>query len=147
ELAGKVGQKNVERQDIVKQNVEEALAMIEDMKKKGDLPKIIILHTDHWHEGVIGLIASNVLEKYYRPTIIMTEGDGQLKGSARSIPSFHITHFFEELKDFFINFGGHAGAAGFTLSADKLEDFKKTAVKWTATQIKDEDLVRIVEVD
>jgi single-stranded-DNA-specific exonuclease len=147
ELAGKVGKKNTERQVVVKENVIEALALLEKMEQDGGIPKIIILHTDHWHEGVIGLIASNILEKYYRPVIVMTQSDGQLKGSARSIPSFHITHFFEELKDYFLNFGGHAGAAGFTLSEEKLEDFKKKAIKVASKQIKDSDLVRIIEVD
>ncbi len=147
ELAGKVGRKNVERQDLVKVNVEEALGQIEKMKKKEALPKIIILHSKNWHEGVIGLIASNVLEKYYRPTIVMSEADGQLKGSARSIPSFHITKFFEELKEYFINFGGHAGAAGFTIEKKKLEKFIQTAEKKAAKQIKDSDLEKIVEVD
>lgn len=147
ELAGKVGQKNVERRDLVKINVQEAMGQIEKMLKKGDLPKIIILHSPKWHEGVIGLIASNVLEKYYRPTIVMSESDGQLKGSARSIPSFHITKFFEELKEYFLNFGGHAGAAGFTMEKKKLEKFIKAAEKLAGKQIKDSDLEKKVEVD
>jgi single-stranded-DNA-specific exonuclease len=123
------------------------MGQIEKMLKKGDLPKIIILHSPKWHEGVIGLIASNVLEKYYRPVIVMNESDGQLKGSARSIPSFHITQFFTELKEYFLNFGGHAGAAGFTLEKKKLEKFIKTAEKLAGKKIKDSDLEKKVEVD
>lgn len=147
ELAGKVGQKNIERQDLVKINVGEAMGQMEKMKKKGDLPKIIILHSPKWHEGVIGLIASNVLEKYYRPVIVMSESDGQLKGSARSIPTFHITKFFEELKEYFLNFGGHAAAGGFTLEKKKLEKFTKAAEKLAGKQIKDSDMEKIVEAD
>jgi single-stranded-DNA-specific exonuclease len=147
ELSGKVGKKNTERQDMVKKDVEEALGLIDEMKKKGELPKILILYTNHWNEGVIGLIASQVLERYYRPTIVMTESEGIYKGSARSIPSFHVTHFFEELKEFFLNFGGHAGAAGFSLSTVKRDDFIAKAQLKAKKMIKDEDLKRILEVD
>ena len=147
ELAGKVGQMNEDRKELVKKNVEEAKLQVESMRVDGNIPKIIIIHAKHWHEGVIGLIASNILEQYYRPVIVMTEGEGLFKGSARSITSFHITHFFEELKDYFINFGGHAGAAGFSLQSDKLDQFKKAAVKLADTLIKDEDLERVVNVD
>lgn len=147
ELAGKVGVKNTERQDMVKQNVEQAKHIIKDWEEKGELDNIIILHSKDWHEGVIGLIASNILETYYRPVIVMTQADGFFKGSARSIPSFHITHFFEELKEFFINFGGHAGAAGFTLPAEKLQDFIQSAIQKANKQIKPEDLIREMIVD
>ncbi len=145
-LASKVGQKNIERQDLVKQSVEEALKEIVKMEKKG-LPKLIILHSKKWHEGVIGLIASRILETYYRPVIVMTEGDGQLKASARSIVSFHITKFFESIKDMFINYGGHAQAAGFTMSREKLDDFIKKATKKADKLIKDSDLEKVIEAD
>ena len=145
-LASKVGQKNVERQDLVKQSVEEALVEIVKLEKKG-LPKLIILHSKKWHEGIIGLIASRILETYYRPVIVMTEGDGQLKASARSIATFHITKFFESMKDSFINYGGHAQAAGFTMLRTKLESFMKTAVKKADKLIKDSDLERVVQAD
>ncbi len=147
ELASKVGLKNSERKDLVKENVQQAKDIIAGWEEKGDLDNIIILHSKDWHEGVIGLIASNILETYYRPVIVMTQADGFFKGSARSIPSFHVTHFFEELKEFFINFGGHAGAAGFTLPAEKLEQFIQTATKKANKQIKKEDLIREMEVD
>ncbi len=147
ELAGRVGQLNTDRQELVKTSVAEANTMVEQMKKEGELPHILILHAENWHEGVIGLIASNILESYYRPVIVMAQGDGQLKGSARSISALHITHFFEELKEYFLNFGGHAGAAGFTMSLDKLEGFKRAAIAKAGKQLKAADLVRKMEVD
>ena len=145
-LASKVGQKNVERQDLVKQSVEEALQEIVKLEKKG-LPKLIILHSKKWHEGIIGLIASRILETYYRPVIVMTEGDGQLKASARSIVTFHITKFFESMKNMFINYGGHAQAAGFTMEREKLDIFMKKAVKRADKLIKDSDLERMIQAD
>lgn len=147
DLASKVGELNINRRTLVKQNVEEALLQVEAMQAGGKMPKIIILHSKDWHEGVIGLIASNILQKYYRPVIVMTEGEGLMKGSARSIVGFHITHFFEELSEYFINFGGHAAAGGFSLPVEKLEAFMLKAVDVASAQITDADLEQVIEVD
>lgn len=147
ELSSKVGKMNTDRQELVKTSVAQAREMVEKLKQEGELPPIIILHSPQWHEGIIGLIASNLLEAYYRPVIIMAEGDGLMKGSARSIASFHITHFFEELREYFMNFGGHAGAAGFSLSTDKLKPFVETAVEVARKKIKPADLEREIQVD
>lgn len=147
ELASSVGVTNTSRQDLVKQAVVEALEQVETLKVDGVLPKIIIIHSANWHEGIIGLIASNILEKYYRPVIVMTESDGQMKGSARSISAFHITNFFGSIKDSFISYGGHKAAAGFTLSRDTLESFKKMVVEKVETMLSDSDLERVIDVD
>ena len=144
ELAQKVGNLNTNRQDLVKEQVAEAQAQ---MKKFKVIPKLIILYADHWHEGVIGLIAGNILEEYYRPTIVMTKGDGFYKASVRSIPGFHITDFLKTLDSYFTNYGGHAAAAGFTLKGEKLEMFLEVAVKKAEKIISDEMLERTMEVD
>ena len=144
ELAQKVGNLNTNRQDLVKEQVAEAQAQ---MKKFKVIPKLIILYADHWHEGVIGLIAGNILEEYYRPTIVMTKGDGFYKASVRSIPGFHITDFLKTLDSYFTNYGGHAAAAGFTLKGEKLEMFLEVAVKKAEKVITDEMLERTMEVD
>lgn len=146
-LAGKVGVTNTARQDLVKKSVEEAMEQVESLRVNGELPKLIILHSKDWHEGIIGLIASKVVEKYYRPAIVMAEPDGQLKGSARSIPSFHITEFFGSIKDLMLNYGGHKAAGGFTIEKSRLDEFKKTAVEKASVLIKDIDLEKIIEVD
>lgn len=144
ELAGKVGEMNTARQDLVKANVEEAVLQVQKMK---ELPKLIILYADHWHEGVIGLIASSILEKYYRPTIVMTKGDGFYKASVRSIPGFHITEFLGEMQKYLKGYGGHAAAAGFTLPAENREIFMKKAIKRASEVISDDDLERIIQAD
>ena len=143
-LASKVGEMNTTRQDLVKEQVEEAVAQVQKMK---ELPKLLILYSDHWHEGVIGLIASNILEKYYRPTIVMTRGDGFYKASVRSIPGFHITEFLGELQEYLKGYGGHAAAAGFTLPAENLEIFTEKAVTMASKQLSEEDLERIIQAD
>lgn len=111
------------------------------------LPKIIILENRKWHEGIIGLIASKICEEFYRPTIVLTESDGFLKGSARSIASFHITNFLRDLKEFLIDVGGHKGAAGFTMEKSKFAKFVQTAQKKAEKLISEKDLERTIEVD
>jgi single-stranded-DNA-specific exonuclease len=77
----------------------------------------------------------------------MTESDGQMKGSARSISAFHITNFFGSIKDSFISYGGHKAAAGFTIQKETLEDFKKLVLEKVETMLNDTDLERVIEVD
>jgi len=110
-------------------------------------PKIIILISEKWHEGIIGLIASKIAEKFYRPTLVLTKTDIGYKGSARSIPSFHITDFLRSLKKHLIDVGGHKQAAGFTLRKYQLTIFTTTAIKIANKLIKDKDLERKIKVD
>jgi single-stranded-DNA-specific exonuclease len=144
ELAGKVGKKNTQRQDLVKKAVEEAKKQVEEMEV---IPNIIMLVSEEWHEGIIGLIASKMTEAYYRPSIVMTKGDGFYKGSARSIPSFHITNFLKDLKEYLVSVGGHAQAGGFSIEASQMKKFIKEVEKRGKAQIKPEDLVRTIEAD
>lgn len=153
ELATKVGSINMERQELVKKAVQEAEKQVEAMKK---LPNIIVLTSEHWHEGIIGLIASKMTEKYYRPSIVMTKGDGVAsrsskegfyKGSARSIPAFHITNFMKDLKEYLISVGGHAQAGGFSIKAKKLSTFEKAIAKLGKKLLTEKDLERIILSD
>jgi single-stranded-DNA-specific exonuclease len=144
ELAGSMGDRNRERQDLVKEGVTEAVKMVQEMQT---IPNIIILTSDHWNEGIIGLISSKITEKYYRPSIIMTKSDGFYKASSRSIPSFHITNFLRGLKDHLVDVGGHSGAAGFTIKAEKLEGFIEEVSKQSPSLFTEKDLERTIEVD
>ena len=165
-LASRVGETNRERQDMVIKAVEEAKTTIEkeydySSSEEGrdesrssrqartlkKLPKLIILKNKNWHEGIIGLIASKIAEEYFRPVIIITESDGFLKGSARSIPSFHITNFLRDLKKYLVDVGGHKGAAGFTMEKSKFTTFSATAFKVANKLIKNKDLERVIEAD
>ena len=146
-LAHKIGNINIERQELVAKSVAEARIQIGSDPPRGSDPKIIILVSDHWHEGIIGLIASKIAEEFYRPTLVLTKTNGGYKGSARSIPSFHITEFLRSLKKYLIDVGGHKQAAGFTLEKNQLDDFTKNAQKLANKLIKDKDLERKIEVD
>ncbi len=146
-LAQKIGSVNTKRQELVREHIKEAEHMVESQKVSGELPKLIILYSDHWHEGVIGLIASGMVEKYYRPTIIMTRGDGHYKASVRSIHGFHVTEFLGQLQKYLVNYGGHAGAAGFTLLEKKRDEFIKKAQLLASKQITNKDVERTVFAD
>lgn len=146
ELANKVGNKNRERQNIVKNAVEEAIKKIDDSHSIIRNEKIIIL-TGRWTEGIIGLIAAKLVEKYSRPALVLTENNEYLKGSARSIPKLDITEFLRSLKDYLIDVGGHKQAAGFTIEKKKLDKFSQEAKKRIDKMLTTDDLNPTIKVD
>jgi len=159
DLAHKIGNVNVERQELVERSVEEAKIMltetsaVKNQKNKrqtaevNQMAKIIILVSSHWNEGIIGLIASKIADQFYRPTLVLTKTDVGYKGSARSIPSFHVTDFLRSLKKNLIDVGGHKQAAGFTLTKKQLFIFIAVAIKLANKLIKEKDLERKIETD
>lgn len=179
-LAEKINVLNAQRQDMVKGAVEEALKMVESQKdKKGNHPKILIVSQRQvqsnalgardlklgtfvpWHEGIIGLIASKICEKYHRPTIVLTRTEketsanskleiGKLalfKASCRSISGFHMTEYLTAHKDLLVKFGGHEMAAGFSIDTDSLEEFITQSQKYADVHISDDMLERTMTVD
>lgn len=146
-LACLIGNKNRERQDLVKESLDEAEEMLKRLTFNVERLKIITLISDHWHEGIIGLIASKIAEKYYRPTIVITKVDGFYKGSARSIPALDITKFLRDLKKYLIDVGGHKQAAGFSIEKDKLKNFVGAAEKKADKELSKKDLEKKIIVD
>jgi single-stranded-DNA-specific exonuclease len=148
-LASQVGATNKERQGLVDIAVKEAVEKVEKNLLKSDnkLPLLIILTDPNWNEGIIGLIASKITEKYSRPTIVMTKSDGYWKGSARSFNDFHMTNFLRLQSDLMTGVGGHKLAAGFSVE----EKNKDTLIERLETSVskilKVEDLERIIEAD
>jgi len=159
DLSQRIGNVNVERQEMVEKAVEEAKLMLtktsavknqqdkEQTAEVNKMAKIIILVSENWNEGIIGLIASKIAEEFYRPTLILTKTNTGYKGSARSIPSFHVTEFLRSLKKDLIDVGGHKQAAGFTLEKDQLNNFIKNAQKVAKKLINNKDLERKMETD
>lgn len=144
ELASQIGKTNIDRQEMVKEAVAEAVKMVE---RSNSSDKILFLMSDHWHEGVIGLIASKIVEKYFRPTIVMTKSDGFYKGSARSIPAFHMTNFLREHKQYLVDMGGHAQAAGFTIEKSQIDKFINAAVEQANVTLTEDKLEKMIEAD
>jgi len=114
--------RNNQRKEFDKKIVHEAEILIEetvDLETK----KSIVLYQPHWHKGVVGIAASRIVEKYNRPAIIMTESNGKIVGSARSIPGFDIYNAIKACDDLLLGFGGHKHAAGLTLASENLKLF------------------------
>ncbi|MES2615451.1 MAG: DHHA1 domain-containing protein, partial [Bdellovibrionota bacterium] len=109
---------NTQRQQLEKKFTAEALQMVKN--KMPNLPDALVLYEPNWHPGVVGLVASRVLEKYYRPTLVFGLLDGKLKGSGRSTHSFNLFAALDEVRHEFISFGGHFHAVGLTLAPEKL---------------------------
>lgn len=147
-LARKIGKKNKERQDILDRAIKEAKENFNNqISELKFLPKIIILYSDQWHEGIIGLIASKMVEEFYRPTIIMSINNGFVKGSARSIPGFDITSLLRKLNSDLLEVGGHPLAAGFTLLKENLNKFSQKVLRLGSEVLKEEDIEKKIEVD
>jgi single-stranded-DNA-specific exonuclease len=122
-LAEVLESENYKRRKIDEGTFSHALDLVETQL---DLDKniAIILHEESWHPGVIGIVASRLVEKYYRPAIMLTTVDGVAKGSARSTGNFNIYEALKKCEDLLIHFGGHQAAAGLAVEVDKLDDFK-----------------------
>ncbi len=115
---------NEDRRELDKKTTEEAIEYIEKNISLKDL-KSIVLYNEEWHKGIIGIVASRLTEKYFRPAIVLTKSNGLISGSARSVNGFDVYKAIESCRDILENFGGHTYAAGLTLREENLEEFKK----------------------
>lgn len=127
-LAFQLDNLNQKRKAVEAEMQQDAEQMLAHLQLADDLPAGLALFQDHWHQGVVGILAGRVKERYFRPTIAFARQDQDfLKGSARSIPGVHIRDLLEELNsrypDLIIKFGGHAAAAGLSIAASKFEAF------------------------
>lgn len=146
DLARILESENLERRKIDEDTLDEALNIIENsLDLNVDIP--IILHRDNWHPGVIGIVASRLVEKYYRPTIMLTTVDGVAKGSARSIANFNIYEALEKCEDLLVHFGGHKAAAGLAVEIDKLDEFREKFSKIVKESMECEDLLPEITID
>jgi single-stranded-DNA-specific exonuclease len=107
----------------------------------------IVLHQEQWHPGVIGIVASRLVEKYYRPTIMMTTVKGVAKGSARSIAGFDIHNALKRVEDKLLQFGGHKYAAGLAVEVDRIDEFRDAFNSVVKELLTEELLVREVAID
>jgi len=141
-----INDQNIERRNLDKVTTFEALNMIEHSK---DLQKAksTVLYQKDWHKGVIGIVASRLIETYHRPTIVFTESNGQAAGSARSVPGFDVYNAIEACSEHILQFGGHMYAAGLTIEIDKIPDFKKAFEKQVSSTITEEQLTPVVDID
>lgn len=147
EFAGEIQKQNTERKTFDSRITEEALAMIEGDEWLLNTAKSTVLYREDWHKGVIGIVASRCIEKYYRPTIILTKSHEKAAGSARSVAGFNLYGAIEECADLLEQFGGHTHAAGMTLPIENIEAFRMAFDKIVSKTITMEQLTPVVKID
>ena len=123
ELASELSRLNAERRDEEERILQEAMRQAEQQAGAGGMG--LVLHSPAWHPGIIGIVASRVVESLHRPTVVLSTVDNYLKGSGRSVPGFDMHGAFSLCSDLFISFGGHKMAAGLSLPPDHLEVFRR----------------------
>lgn len=136
---------NRSRQQLCDQILTQAIEEVE-RQRLHEAPAIV-LAGDGWHAGVIGIVASQLVERYYRPVVLMAVAEGVGKGSARSISAFHMVDALAGCADLLIRFGGHAMAAGLTIAADRIPDFAARFTEAASGRLRPEDLVPQIAVD
>jgi single-stranded-DNA-specific exonuclease RecJ len=148
QLAAHLEQLNRKRQELCDKTMLEAEQYL---NATGGLEgrKAIILGSPEWNPGIIGIVASRLIDKYHVPVFMMTtdEENNEVRCSARSIPGFHMHDELKTLEQYFTGFGGHGGAAGFKLPKDRLNAFKEALYKLTYNAITDEQMLPVLEVD
>lgn len=145
-ISTKLIAQNNERKEI-QQNI--LIRVEEDIEKKELWKKsVIISYSDDFHHGVIGIVASKIVDKYYKPTIIMEVKDKNLAvASCRSIEGFNILEALNSMKELFIKYGGHAGAAGFSIDPQNINEFDKRMNQYTSKLLEEEDFMKPVKID
>jgi single-stranded-DNA-specific exonuclease len=145
-LARQLDGANAVRQSIEQQILQGALAQATQAAARGGT-RGLVLHADGWHPGVIGIVASRVVERFHRPTVVIGVKDGVGKGSARSIEAFHLYDALSACSEHLERFGGHKHAAGLTISQERLPRFVEAFERVAAERLCDEDLVARCKVD
>jgi single-stranded-DNA-specific exonuclease len=137
---------NTERKTIDTHITAQAFAMIEESEFL-QTSKSTVLFNNEWHKGVVGIVASRLTEKYYRPTVVLTEADGIASGSARSVKDFDVYNAIEACSDLLEQFGGHKYAAGLTMKVENVEAFKLKFEEVVSNTILEEMLTPEIEID
>jgi single-stranded-DNA-specific exonuclease len=145
-LAEKVNVKNELRKEFDSTITEEALAMIESNNLLRP-SKSTVLFKNTWHKGVIGIVAARCIEKFYRPTVILTESNNKITGSARSVNGFDLYNAILSCSDLLEKFGGHKYAAGLTLDASNLEAFQQRFEEVVSSTITADMMTPVIEID
>jgi single-stranded-DNA-specific exonuclease len=145
-LAESINVKNEVRKQFDTDITEEAIAMIES-NEANKHAKTTVLYKDSWHKGVIGIVASRCIERYYRPTVILTSSNDKITGSARSVHGFNLYNAIADCGDLLEKFGGHMYAAGLTLHPNNLVPFQQKFESVVSASITSEMLTPVIHVD
>lgn len=141
-----INQHNSNRRDADKQITEDALKLI-GRDEMFDSRRTTVVYQASWNKGVIGIVASRLSEKFYRPTVVLTESNGHIAGSARSVKDFDVYNAIEACSEYLEQFGGHMYAAGLTLKHENLDNFRKKFEEVVSTTIEERMLTPVIEID
>jgi len=145
-LANILESENLERRKIDEATFSHTIELVEDeVDLEND--RGLVMHNDAWHPGVIGIVASRLVEKYNRPAVMLSTVDGVAKGSARSITGFNIYEALEQCDDLLLQFGGHEAAAGLAIEIDKIPEFRRRFNAILATKMTEDDILPEILVD
>lgn len=137
---------NTERKTSDQNTTAEALAIIDECEVLINR-KTTVVYNQNWNKGVIGIVASRLTEKYYRPTVVLTESNGLLTGSARSVPGFDLYEALLSCSDLLIQFGGHKFAAGLTMRPENMDSFSSKFENVVAETITEDQLCPEIHID
>ena len=145
-IGQQVNDNNQARKDIDRAITQEALEMVADGRALST-EHVTIVYNPTWNKGVVGIVASRLVEAYYKPTVVLTKSNGFVTGSARSVQGFDLYTSIESCADLLENFGGHMYAAGLTMKEENLEEFCRRMDYFAAHHIAEEATTPAVEID
>ncbi len=144
--AGELQNLNKDRQEADRDITAHALEILKANENNESLKSTVVFNTG-WHKGVIGIVASRLTEHFYRPTVVLTEHEGKVTGSARSVKGFDLYEALYACREQLIQFGGHKFAAGLTMLPEKVDDFRNHFERVVSATITPEQLIPEIEID
>ena len=145
-IGSEINDFNIERKAIEKTITKEAIEMIESTPSFLSAHSTVLFNSG-WHKGVIGIVASRLIENYYRPTVVLTESNGLAVGSVRSVKNFDVYSALKECSEYLEQFGGHKYAAGITLKLNEIENFRKKFNAVVKSKLSEENQTPILDVE
>ena len=146
-LAEQINEYNEQRKDLDKSMTEEANRIVKTLEHRHE-HKSIVLYNEEWHRGIIGIVASRLTEVFYKPSVVLTcNDDGMATGSARSVPGFDVYKAIESCADLLENFGGHTYAAGLSMPAQNIPEFRRRFEQYVQENIQPEQVNAILSID
>ena len=145
-IGDEINENNNERKSIDREITQQALEMVANGTAL-ETENVTIVYNPTWNKGVVGIVASRLVEAYYKPTVVLTKSNGFITGSARSVSGFDLYASIESCSDLLENFGGHVYAAGLTMKEEHLEEFCKRMNKFVSGNITREELTPVVDID
>ena len=146
-LADELEQLNRERQAVEDTIVRAAMAQVEEWPDALRNRRAYVLASEEWHEGVIGIVASRLVERYHRPVVLIAAGEQEWKGSGRSIPAFDLHGGLNACSGLLERFGGHRAAAGLSIRPEQIDEFAAAFADHAAGELSDDDLRRVTRID